>query len=80
MQEIKCPNCGELFPYRRIKYEQIVQQVRNNGIQHGTARSGKKPSANRRTANGKTNTRSCAMKKDGEIKGFRSAAFKQRDG
>ena len=28
MQEIKCPNCGELFPIDASKYEQIVQQVR----------------------------------------------------
>ncbi len=28
MQEIKCPNCGELFHIDASKYEQIVQQVR----------------------------------------------------
>ena len=28
MQEIKCPNCGELFPIDASNYEQIVQQVR----------------------------------------------------
>ena len=29
MQEIRCPNCGEVFQVDETGYEQIAQQVRN---------------------------------------------------
>ena len=29
MQEIRCPNCGEVFQVDETGYEQIAQQVRH---------------------------------------------------
>ena len=41
MQEIKCPNCGQVFQVDESGYAQIVQQVRDREFAHELERRAK---------------------------------------
>ena len=47
MQEIKCPNCGEVFQVDETGYEKIVQQVRDKEFDKELDRREKEAEAKR---------------------------------